>query len=646
MAEQPDEQRQPTTTQILERRVRELSTLHEIARAVTSVLDLEAVFNRIVEAAVYLTNAEEGFLLLVDEETGDLTLRAGKGLGEKAARGMSMKVNDSIAGQVVKTGRPIRMGGFQRDEKYKVKTGYLVKSLVNVPIKSADRVIGVLSVDHSVASMRTFSDHDVALLSSLANYAAIAIENARLFAEASAKADELAAALKEQSGTAPAAPAPDQDWRALEQFVQGLRAQREEVLRGIERAQELAQDLRAQAENAEEMAQRLGLWNEEVLGLLPQLEWLAQAGLPHATQPSPAETRPVTEADTFFTPAVSDVQLLKHLAEGVLLCDVKGLIRQANEAAAQILGKPAADLINSDLQTVADDPRWQRIVGSLRLALALGSSGQSGLPTPETTLYINDRAIHAKLIPICENEAEAASIVAIFHDVSAETEGWRARDEVLADLSQKLRGPMTAIASYSDLLLGDTVGVVDSMQRRYLQRIRQGVERIEVVLRELSDEPPPPGRRSPPVSPLSITEVINEAVDVAQKTLSLDGVSVVRDIGDDLPPVQIDTECVNHVLADLLAAAGKRTGVGDSVSVRTQVQITDGRPRHLVVLIQDGGATPHGTPPLEEDETIRAARSLAEDEGGRIWIERKADGSNLISFLLPVAEQSPPAPSP
>ena len=180
MAETLGEKHNPTATQFLEHRVRELNTLHEIARAVTSVLDLESVLNRIVEAGVYLTNAEEGFLFLVDEETGDLTLRAGKGLGEKASRVMSLKVTDSIPAQVVKTGRPVRIGGFKPDEEFKVKTGYLVKSLVNVPIKSAGRVIGVLGVDHSIASMRSFTDHDVALLSSLADYAAIALQNASL----------------------------------------------------------------------------------------------------------------------------------------------------------------------------------------------------------------------------------------------------------------------------------------------------------------------------------------------------------------------------------------------------------------------------------------------------------------------------------
>jgi GAF domain-containing protein/signal transduction histidine kinase len=633
MADLTGDKGNPTAIQILERRVRELSTLQEIARAVVSVLDLESVLNRIVEAAVYLTNAEEGFLLLVDEETGDLTLRAGKGLGEKAARGMSMKVTDSIAGQAVKTGRPVRMGGFQRDEKYKVKTGYLVKSLVNVPIKSAGRVIGVLSVDH-FASSRSFGDHDVALLSSLADYAAIAIENARLFAEASAKADELAATLQAQAGAAPSAPPPEPDRQALEQFVQGLRAQREEVSRGMERARKLAQDLHVQAEGAEDMAQRLGLWNEEVLGLLPQLEWLARTGLPPVMQPAALSA----EGETPPAAPTSESQLFKSLAEGVLLCDATGVIRQANEAAAQILGKPVADLIDLNLQAITDDARWERMVGSLRLALAMSYSGQAVPPVPEVTLYIESRAVHARLIPTYESEVETAGIVAIFHDLSAETEGWRACEELLVSLSRKLRGPMTTIASYSDLLLGDRMGAVDAMQRRYLQRIRQGVERVEAILSDLSEEVQPTGQRIAPAHTHSIAEVIDKALAAAQEILSLDGVGLVKDIGENLPPVQVDAECVGRILADLLTAAGKRTDVGDSVSVSTQVQIADEQPGYLIVLIRDGGIAPRGVPPLDEDELIRAARSLAEDEGGRIWAERKADGHNLLSFLLPVSQ--------
>jgi two-component system NtrC family sensor kinase len=88
--------------QQLERRVKELNILYGVGKSVTSLLDLEKVLNRIVEAAVFVSGAEEGSLLLVDKDTGELYLRAARNLGETFARGFRLKVEHSIAGQVVK----------------------------------------------------------------------------------------------------------------------------------------------------------------------------------------------------------------------------------------------------------------------------------------------------------------------------------------------------------------------------------------------------------------------------------------------------------------------------------------------------------------------------------------------------------------
>ena len=166
--------------QQLENRVQELRFLYGIGRSVTSLKDLQQILNRIVEAAVYLTDAEEGSLMLIDEESGDLYLRAARGLNEKKARGFRVKTQDSIAGQVVRTGRPVMIGGHNRDDSFKVKTGYFVKALLNVPLKVMDRVIGVLAVNNST-NVRAFTDRHLNLLMALADYASVAIENARLY---------------------------------------------------------------------------------------------------------------------------------------------------------------------------------------------------------------------------------------------------------------------------------------------------------------------------------------------------------------------------------------------------------------------------------------------------------------------------------
>jgi signal transduction histidine kinase len=174
----------------LEQHVKELRILYGLGRSVTSLLDLELVLNRVVEAAVYLTGAEEGSLMLIDEESGDLYMRAARGVGEKHARGFRVRVEDSIAGRVLRTGEPISLGGTQQDDSYKVKTNYFVKALLNVPLKVGDEVIGVLAVNNRDAA-RAFSSRHLRMLIALTDYASISIYNARLYQDLGESRDQI-----------------------------------------------------------------------------------------------------------------------------------------------------------------------------------------------------------------------------------------------------------------------------------------------------------------------------------------------------------------------------------------------------------------------------------------------------------------------
>jgi signal transduction protein with GAF and PtsI domain len=154
--------------------------MYAIGQAVTSLLDLERILIRVVEASVYLCRADQGALYLMDEETGELYMTAAQGIREKSARGLRLRVSDSLVGQAVRTGKPTAVTSRDRDPELKVKTGYLVHSLLNVPLNVKDRIIGVLSVANQVRP-RNFTREDLNRLVALANYAAIAIENARLY---------------------------------------------------------------------------------------------------------------------------------------------------------------------------------------------------------------------------------------------------------------------------------------------------------------------------------------------------------------------------------------------------------------------------------------------------------------------------------
>jgi two-component system phosphate regulon sensor histidine kinase PhoR len=166
-----------SSTDKLKRRLQELETLVLLGRTVTAMLDHDEVLTAVVDASVRLTGAEEGSLLLIDESNGDLYMRASKNFDDEFARTFRLEVQDSLAGHVIETGQPVLL-----DERtpQKIKTSYLVHSLIYVPLQVRNRTIGVLGVDNRKAGNALTRDH-VSIMSAMADYAAIAIENARLF---------------------------------------------------------------------------------------------------------------------------------------------------------------------------------------------------------------------------------------------------------------------------------------------------------------------------------------------------------------------------------------------------------------------------------------------------------------------------------
>ncbi len=163
----------------LQQRVRELTLLSEITQEMITAVDLQTLLSRVVDASVFLTKADEAMLFLIDEETGELYLRAAKGIGEERARVLLLPAHDSLIGQVVKTGEALRISSPEARLHFSVKTGYMVSSLLYVPLKIRGEMVGVLGVSNRVSD-RAFTRTDQRRLDLLAGHAVLALENARL----------------------------------------------------------------------------------------------------------------------------------------------------------------------------------------------------------------------------------------------------------------------------------------------------------------------------------------------------------------------------------------------------------------------------------------------------------------------------------
>jgi signal transduction histidine kinase/FixJ family two-component response regulator len=174
-------------TASLQRRLDELETLTRLARTITGTLDIDTVLTAVVEAAVELTSAEEGSLLLLDLDTGELYMRAARNFQEEFVRTFRLPVKDTMAGSVIRSGQPILL---DENTPQKIKTTYLVQSLMYVPLILNGKVFGVLGVDNRQNRL-PFTDHHVKLITALAEFAVIALENSRMFSETAAEQSKL-----------------------------------------------------------------------------------------------------------------------------------------------------------------------------------------------------------------------------------------------------------------------------------------------------------------------------------------------------------------------------------------------------------------------------------------------------------------------
>lgn len=178
---------------LVDRQNQEFNALYTLGKKVSALLDIEEILTLVVSAAANLTGAEEGSLMLLDPDSGELYLRAQYNLSEATIQNHRIKVTDTLMGRVIQSGRPIMMSA---NELLKIQSSYLVKSILGVPLFAGDRVTGILSVDNRMTN-RSFTEHDVHLLSTLADSAAIAIENAQLYRAADGERAKLDTILRE-----------------------------------------------------------------------------------------------------------------------------------------------------------------------------------------------------------------------------------------------------------------------------------------------------------------------------------------------------------------------------------------------------------------------------------------------------------------
>ena len=160
----------------------EVAIFHELGKALTSSLQLDQVLRTIMQKVEEFLHPDTWSLLLMDEPKQELYFEIATGEGSAALKDIRIKVGQGIAGWVAQTGEVVIVPDTSRDSRFfsKVdeKTKMQTRSIVAVPVRFRDRSLGVIELINCVGP-QGFGERDLALLEVLADFAAIAIENAR-----------------------------------------------------------------------------------------------------------------------------------------------------------------------------------------------------------------------------------------------------------------------------------------------------------------------------------------------------------------------------------------------------------------------------------------------------------------------------------
>lgn len=163
---------------------RRLVALYEVSRAIGSSLNLQTVLDQVMDAIILLTDAERGFLMLLDDD-GKLAVRVARNLDQETLESGEFAVSRTITRQVVNTGRPVVTTNAQTDPRYAGQASivaHALRSIMASPLRARGNIIGVVYVDNRIRTVM-FSEKDLEVLDAFAAQAAVAIDNARLYGD-------------------------------------------------------------------------------------------------------------------------------------------------------------------------------------------------------------------------------------------------------------------------------------------------------------------------------------------------------------------------------------------------------------------------------------------------------------------------------
>jgi signal transduction histidine kinase len=332
----------------------------------------------------------------------------------------------------------------------------------------------------------------------------------------------------------------------------------------------------------------------------------------------------------------SSTMILHALADGALVADIDGVVRQANPAAAALLGMSADMLVGQRLDALPG--------GAALLAVSVEHRGE---------IASGERLLSYSSVPLRSEDGLHAIVGAliILRDLTSERARKQTQYDFVSRALHDVRVPLQAIGGTTEGLLRGWFGPITDEQREFLGTIKENATRqgdlfsnifdvyaLKANLIQLNEEQ------------LHIEGLIHEVAHEFAARYQARSIGLVLEVPEDLPAVNADRRRLRQVLVAMFENACKYSLNAGQVTVR--VQAHDDR---MQVDLQDHGVgiravdqpqifTPffRGESPLREGRygglNLAIAQMLVALHGGRLWFESVEGQGSTFSFTLPLAE--------
>lgn len=584
----------------------DMELLYEVGRWLSSSLEPHKVLSQVAGRCVQVFEADACLVHLVE---GDLlNLRASYFRDEAAYSEAERQlwaaphcVGEGLTGWVVMTGESVLSAKVDPAQFALVDDAEYVQphDWLLVPLRAQDRVLGALTLIVR-RKQRRFSERDLALAQEVANQAAAALENARLYEQASQRLEQVsliqAVALDGAAG------------RPLDGIIA-------------------------------DATQHLGrLWDSRHLGFL----FPDETGALHA-HASYVGLSPEARRTLRFRPGQGLAGWVFQTGKPIVVPDVREDARyvptspetRSAMGAPLLAGDCVIGVINAESTRVnafsADD---------IQLLAALAG---------QLAIILDDAQAHRDLAARAQQLQDAYNKLA---------EAEQMRDQIIQNLSHELRTPMTFLKGYTELLLDRSFGPLPPALHGPLEIVSQKTDTVvRLVERIVSLQTVRPETLA--VEPLGLTELIQEAVNRWMSQLQQAGIEIWVDLPVGLPFIAADRSHMGEALDNLLSNACKFNRAGGQVVIRLRadhdaihVEVADtgiGIPPDKLSKVFDRFYQVDGTTKRRFGGTgvgLALVKQVIEAHGGRVWAESPGLGQGSTFHLVLPTVPVPQLPQP